>query len=80
MKIETKILILFLTFNFLSCKGIAQETKTKKLTTEIDFSETEKSSIPKPIGIINDVGQIFTEAQRTVLSKILYDYDIETTR
>ena len=80
MKIGTKILILFLTLNFLSCKGIAQETKTKKPTTEIDFSETEKSSIPKPIGIINDYGQIFTESQRTELSKILYDYDIETTR
>jgi len=66
MKIETKILILFLTFNFFSCEGIAQET--------------EKSSIPKPIGIINDFGQIFTESQRTVLSKILYDYNIETTR
>jgi len=80
MKIRTKILILLLTFNFLSCKGIAQETETKKPTTEIDFSEMEKSSIPKPIGIINDYGQIFTESQRTELSKILYDYDYETTR
>ncbi|WP_235906159.1 TPM domain-containing protein, partial [Patiriisocius marinistellae] len=80
MKIGTKILILFLTLNFLSCKGIAQETETKKPTTEIDFSETEKSSIPKPIGIINDYGEIFKESQRSELSKILYDYDIETTR
>jgi uncharacterized protein len=80
MKIGTKILILFLTLNFLSCKGIAQETATEKLTTEIDFSDTEKNSIPKPIGIINDYGQIFTESQLTELSKILYDYDIETTR
>ncbi len=80
MKIGTKILILFLTLNFLSCKGIAQETATKKPTTEIDFLDTEKSSIPKPIGIISDYGQIFTESQRNELSKILYDYDIETTR
>jgi uncharacterized protein len=49
MKIGTKILILFLILNFLSCKGIAQETETKKPKTEIDFSETEKNSIPKPI-------------------------------
>jgi len=80
MKIGTKILILFLTLNLLSCKGNAQETETKKPTTEIDFTDTEKSSIPKPIGIINDYGQIFTESQRAELSKILFDYDIETTR
>ena len=80
MKIGTKILILFLTLNLLSCKGNTQETETKNTTTEIDFSDTKKSSIPKPIGIINDYGQIFTESQRTELSKILYDYDIETTR
>ena len=80
MKIGTKILILFLTLNFLSCKGIAQETETKKPTPEFDFSGMEKNSFPKPIGIINDYGQIFTESERTELSKILYDYDIETTR
>jgi len=80
MKIGTKILILFLTLNFLSCKEIAQETETEKLTTEIDFSDTEKNSIPKPIGIINDYGEVFTEPQRAELSKVLYDYDIETTR
>lgn len=80
MKIGTKILILFLTLNLLSCKGSAQETETKKPTPEFDFSEMEKSNFPKPIGIINDYGQIFTESQRTELTKILYDYDIETTR
>ncbi|WP_452219398.1 TPM domain-containing protein [Lacinutrix undariae] len=80
MKSGTKILILFLTLSFLSFRGIAQETKTKKSTTEINYSEMRKSSIPKPIGIINDYGQVFTEIQRTELSKILYDYDIETTR
>lgn len=80
MKIGTKILILFLTLNLLSCKGISQETETEKTRSEIHSSDTEKSSIPKPIGIINDYGQIFTELQRTELSKILYDYDIETSR
>lgn len=69
-----------MTLNLLSCKGIAQETETKEPTTEIDFSEIEKSSFPKPIGIINDYGEIFTESQRNELSKILYDYDIETSR
>jgi uncharacterized protein len=80
MKIGTKILILFLTLNLLSCKGNAQETESKNPTTEFDFSGMEKNSFPKPIGIINDYGQIFTESQRTELSKILYDYDVETTR
>lgn len=78
MKIGTKILILFLTLNLLSCKGSAQETKEPK--TEIDFSETIKSTFPKPIGIINDYGKVFLELQRTELSKVLYDYNIETTR
>jgi uncharacterized protein len=80
MKIGTKILILFLALNLLSCKGNAQESETKKTTTEFEFSETGKSTFPKPIGIINDYGEVFTESQRTELSKILYDYDIETTR
>ncbi len=80
MKIGTKILILFLTLNLLSCKGSVQETETKKPTPKFEFSEMERSSFPKPIGIINDYGQIFTEAQRTKLTKVLYDYDIETTR
>ena len=80
MKIGTKILILFLTLNLLSCKGSAQETETKKSTTEIDFSESVKRTFPKSIGIINDYGRVFTELQRTELSKVLYDYDVETTR
>ncbi len=80
MKIGTKILILFLTLNLLSCKGSAQETEARKRTTEINFSERGKSTFPKPIGIINDYGQIFTESQRTELTKVLYNYDIETTR
>jgi|SRR5690606_21560589 len=80
MKIGTKILILFLTLNLLSCKGNSQETETKNSTSEFDYSEMEKNSFPKPIGFLNDYGQVFTESQRTELSKILYDYDIETTR
>ncbi len=80
MKIGTKILILFLTLNLLSCKGSAQETEIKKSATEIQLSKTVKNAFPKPIGIINDYGKIFTESQRAELSKILYDYDIETTR
>jgi uncharacterized protein len=66
MKIGTKILILFLTLNLLSCRGTSQET--------------EKSIFPIQIGIINDYGQIFTESQQTELTKIVYDYNVETTR
>ena len=80
MKIETKILILLLALNLLSSKGIAQVKEIKNPSSEVEFSEIRKNSIPNPIGIINDYGQIFTESQRNELSKILYDYDTETTR
>jgi len=80
MKIGTKILILFLTLNFLSCKEKTQETESKKVITEFDNSAINQNYFPKPIGIINDYGQVFTESQRTELSKIIYDYDIKTTR
>lgn len=77
---KIQIVIFFMTLNLLSCKGTAQETEIKKTTTEIDVSEVTESVFPEPIGIINDYGQVFTEPQRAELSKLLYDYDIETTR
>ena len=81
MKIGTKILILFFTFNLLSCKGNAQETETKKSTTEFDFSTVEKFRDAKLKGqIINDFDSIFSSSQRKELSDILYDYNIQTTR
>lgn len=82
MKTNIQILILFLTLNLVSCNGNAQETETdtKKQTTAADFSDIEKGSFPKPIGVINDYGQIFTETQREELTKMLYDYHIVTTR
>jgi len=81
MKIGTKILILFLTLNLLSCKGSAQETETKKPTTEFDFSTVEKFRDTKLNGhIINDYDSIFNPSQRKEISNILYDYNIKTTR
>ena len=81
MKIGTKILILFLTLNLLSCKGSAQETETEKSTTEFDFSKIEKFRDTKLKGqIINDYDSIFNPSQRKELSDILYNYDIKTTR
>ena len=78
MKIETKILILFLTLNLLSCKGFAQETETK---TEFDFSKIEKFKETKLKGqIINDYDSVFNTTQRKELSDILYKYNIKTTR
>ncbi|WP_405399201.1 TPM domain-containing protein [Maribacter sp. Asnod2-G09] len=78
MKIATTIFILFLTINFLSCKGNAREWETTE--KKIEISKTTKGTLPESIGIINDYGIVFTEPQRAELSKILYDYDIETTR
>jgi uncharacterized protein len=81
MKIGTKILILFLTFNLLSCKGTAQETEIEKPTTEFDFSTVEKFRETKLTGqIINDYDSIFSPLQRKELSDIIYNYNIETTR
>ena len=81
MKIGTKILILFLTFNLLSCKGTAQEKEIEKPTTEFDFSKVEKFRETKLKGqIINDYDSIFSSSQRKELSDIIYYYNIETTR
>ncbi|MGS2727961.1 TPM domain-containing protein, partial [Psychroserpens sp. BH13MA-6] len=81
MKIGTKILILFLTLNLLSCKGSAQETETKRPIPEFDFSTVEKFRETKHKGlIINDFDSIFSPSQRKELSDLLYDYDINTTR
>ena len=73
MKIEIKILILFFTLSFITNQSFSQEKETKK-------SIIEKSIFPKAIGIINDYGKVFTEVQKTELTKILYAYNIETTR
>ena len=81
MKIGTKIIILFLTLNLLSCKGTAQETEAKKPIPEFDFSTIEKFRETKLKGlIINDYDSIFSPSQRKELSDIIYDYNIETTR
>jgi len=81
MKIETKILILLLTLNLLSCKGTAQETEVKRTSTKFDFSKVEKFRETKIKGqIINDYDSIFNPSQRKELSDIIYDYNIETTR
>lgn len=81
MKIGTKILILFLSLNLLTFKGTAQETKTKKPTTEFDFSTVEKFQGTKlKSQIINDYDGIFSPLQRKELSDIIYNYNIETTR
>ncbi|WP_396637393.1 TPM domain-containing protein [Maribacter sp. R77961] len=82
MKLFFQLTILvFLTLS--SCKS-SQPEKTEPKTDApkvvFDFSEMKKADLPESIGIINDYGQIFTESQRTELSKILYDYEIETTR
>lgn len=81
MKIGTKILILFLTLNMLSCKGTAQETDSKNTATEFEFSTVEKFRETKIKGqIINDYDSIFSPSQRKELSDLIYDYNIQTTR
>lgn len=81
MKIITQILVLFLTFNLLSCKGSANEPRTTKPISDFDLSTVEKFRETKLKGlIINDYDSIFSTFQREELSKILYEYDVNTTR
>lgn len=81
MKITSKILILFLSINLISYQGTAQETNSKKSTSNFDFSTVDKFRETKQKGqIINDYVSIFSPSQRQELSDILYHYNIETTR
>lgn len=81
MKITKQILILILTLSLVSCKGSAQETETKKPTTEFDFSTIEKFRDSKRKGqIINDYDNIFNPNQERELFDLIYDYNIKTTR
>ncbi|MCK7591081.1 TPM domain-containing protein [Subsaxibacter sp. CAU 1640] len=75
------LLVLILTLNVCTCKGIAQEQDTVQSTTKFDFSKIEKFRNTKLQGqIINDYDSIFSPSQRIELTKLLYDYDIKTTR
>lgn len=74
-----KALFLVVSLGFLSCKSITKEKQTINATSDYIHSEMG-FSFPNAIGIINDFGKIFTEEQRTKLSKTLYDYEIKTTK
>ncbi|MFD2033940.1 TPM domain-containing protein [Belliella marina] len=78
MKIGTKIIILFLALNLLSCKGSTVEKESE--IAPLELSGNQITSFPLPIGNLNDFGQILTDLQRDELSKILHDYEVETTR
>ena len=79
MKIGTKILIFFLTLNFLSCKNYKDETETKKQIPE--FVHTEIGfSLPDSIEIINDFGNVLTEFQRIKLKTLISNYINKTTK
>ena len=81
MKIRSKIVIFFFTLNLLSCKSSAQETETKKPTTEFDLSTVDEFRDTKLKGqIINDYDSIFNPNQRRELADLIYDYNIKTTR
>ncbi len=80
MKTGVKVLMLLLSLHLISCKTTASKTEINQPKSEVELSASAKTAIPKPMGIINDYGNVFTESQRVELSKMLYDYDIETTR
>ncbi|MEW7280969.1 TPM domain-containing protein [Aquimarina sp. 2201CG1-2-11] len=81
MKKTQQLTVLFLLFvSLISCKWGSKQETTKKSVSTVTLSEIEKNAFPKPIGIINDYSQVFTNAQKSELSKTLYDYDQATTR
>jgi len=81
MKIGTKILILFLTFNLLSCKGTYQKTEIKKPNVEFDFSKIEKFKETKLTGqIINDYDNLFSRSQEKELDEFISDYNLKSSR
>ncbi|MEP0264286.1 TPM domain-containing protein [Dokdonia sp.] len=47
-----------------------------EFTSESNFN----TKFPKSTGIINDFSRVFTASQRNELSKILHDYNVETTK
>lgn len=69
MKIAIQIILLFLSLNFVSCKSVSKEKE-----------KINKSSFPAPIGIINDFSHIFSQEQKAKLHKMLYDYEVKTTK
>ncbi|WP_064965821.1 TPM domain-containing protein [Tenacibaculum ovolyticum] len=81
MKIDTKVVIIFLALSLLSLKGIAQETDSKKTLFEFNLSTVKKFKETKLNGqIVNDYDSIFSPSQRKELSNIIYNYNIKTTR
>ncbi len=81
------ILYIFISFilpNYVGIPLAAYESRKAWAEHEQKLNQEKHSDtasiFPKSIGIISDFGQVFTESQRTELSQILYDYDIETTR
>ena len=60
--------LLFLLIVFTTFNAISQNNKE------------DSKYIPEPTGIINDYDSLFSEIEKTELSKVLYDYDKKTTR
>lgn len=67
MKIVIQIIFLLISLNFVSCKSVSKE-------------KINKNSFPVPIEIINDFSNVFSQEQRSQLHKMLYDYEVKTTK
>ena len=80
MKNSIKILLLFLTLNFLSCKENYKVSENNKAVNKIENPQVKNSIFPKPIGYVNDYGNVFAESQQVNLSKKLTNYKTKTTR
>ena len=79
MKTRKILLLLILTLNLISCKGIAQEKGTIETTTVSDCSKDDVN-FPEPIGYVNDFERIFTSDQKNQLEKIISEFEEQTTK
>jgi len=75
-----RLIIGFFILSLIACKSVDIPVSNANPTVQKTLSEKNWTTFPKSIGIINDYGKIFTDSQRTELTKVLNNYNIETTR
>lgn len=79
------VMLLFGTFifqNHIMAPFAAYQSKQFWKAQEHNLKHDKDSTIvfPKAVGIVNDFSEIFTTSEKTELTEVLYDYNIETSR
>ena len=81
-KFEKILIIGILVLNLFNFKTVNAQEKERENPpkVEFDFSEMNKLEFPKQIGFVNDFENIFTEEQKTQLTKFLTYYQENSNR